>query len=280
MNFSSSAQRSGEQLHDTLDSTLRSAAAVQAWTYERTALNDRRSLESVPSVGVIGTVSVSPVSPSAKLLLTQKSSKLVDVLKVLLCYSNNFMAERIGETLGGPDSVQRQLITTLGISTSDLRISSLSGLGKNRVTPAVMMKILRALRDELKKNKLSPSDLMPVAGIDPGTMQDRFTGLAWRGSVIAKTGTLARTDGGASSLVGQLKAANGEILLFVIMNQSGSVWRFRENQDFLVMQIQLSRGGPKAFDYKPLILTMQLSDTESSFAASDEFEPKSKSQQP
>ena len=38
---------------------------------------------------------------------------------------------------------------------------------------------------------------MPVAGIDPGTLEDRFTGLPWRGSVIAKTGTLTlRTDGG------------------------------------------------------------------------------------
>jgi hypothetical protein len=114
---------------------------------------------------------------------------------------------------------------------------------------------------------------MPVAGIDPGTLEDRFTGLPWRGSVIAKTGTLIRTDGGASSLVGQMRAANGEVLLFVIMNQRGSVTRFRENQDYLVMLAQNMRGGPKAFDYKPVVLTMQLSQTESTVAASDEYEP-------
>ena len=117
---------------------------------------------------------------------------------------------------------------------------------------------------------------MPVAGIDPGPLEDRFTGLAWRGSVIAKTGTLMRTDGGASSLVGQMRAANGETLLFVIMNQRGSVWRFRENQDYLVMLVQNSRGGPKAFEYKPLMLTMQLSDTEST-VSSEEYEPPSRS---
>ena len=50
------------------------------------------------------------------------------------------------------------------------------------------------------------------------------------------------------------------------MNQRGSVWRFRENQDFLVMLVQNTRGGPKAFDYKPLMLTMQLSHTESTVA--------------
>jgi len=60
-----------------------------------------------------------------------------------------------------------------------------------------------------------------------------------------------------------MRAANGGTLLFVIMNQHGSVLRFRLNQDFLVMQVQNSRGGPKAFNYKPLALTMKLADTES-----------------
>ena len=277
MNFSASAKRSGERLYDTLDSTLRSAEALRAWNYERTLLNDRASLENLPSVAVMGGVDVAPVASSAKLVLTQRSSKLVDILKVLLCYSNNFMAERIGEALGGPDSVRQQLTTQLGLGPDDLRIASLSGLGVNRVSPRAMMKIYRALRAELQKHKLTPAAIMPVAGIDPGTLEDRFTGLAWRGSVIAKTGTLIRTDGGASSLVGQMQAANGEILLFVIMNQRGSVWRFRENQDYLVMLTQNTRGGPKPFTYKPLMLTMQLSNTESTVADSEEYEPPSRS---
>ena len=277
MNFSASAKRSGERLYDTLDSTLRYAEAMRAWNYERTLLNDRASLETVPSLAVMGEVVVGPVAPTAKLLLTQRSSKLVDILKVLLCYSNNFMAERIGEALGGPEAVRQKLTTDFGLGPDEIRLASLSGLGVNRISPRVMMKIYRELRVELKKHGLAPAAIMPVAGIDPGTLEDRFTGLPWRGSVIAKTGTLIRTDGGASSLVGQMRAANGEILLFVIMNQRGSVWRFRENQDYLVMLVQNSRGGPKAFDYKPLMLTMQLSHTESTVADTEEYEPPSRS---
>ena len=278
MNFSWSATRSGERLYDTLDSTLRPAVAIQAWNYERTLLNDRASLEKVPSVAVMGGVGVAPVAPAAKLLLTQKSSKLVDILKVLLCYSNNFMADRIGESLGGPESVRQHLITTLQLGPDDLKIATLSGLGVNRISPRVMMKVYRALLAELQRHRLTPSSIMPVAGIDPGTLEDRFTGLPWRGSVIAKTGTLLRTDGGASSLVGQMRTATGETLLFVIMNQRGSVSRFRENQDYLVMLVQNTRGGPKAFDYKPSMLSMQLSHTESVVGAGEEFEPQSKSQ--
>jgi D-alanyl-D-alanine carboxypeptidase/D-alanyl-D-alanine-endopeptidase (penicillin-binding protein 4) len=276
MNFSASAQRSGERLYDTLDSTLRYAEAMRAWNYERTLLNDKASLETVPSLAVMGEVVVAPVAPTAKLLLTQRSSKLVDILKVLLCYSNNFMAERIGEALGGPESVRQRLTTELGLGPDEIRFASLSGLGVNRISPRVMMKIYRELRVELKKHGLTPAAIMPVAGIDPGTLEDRFNGLPWRGSVIAKTGTLIRTDGGASSLVGQMRTAKGEVLLFVIMNQRGSVWRFRENQDYLVMLVQNSRGGPKAFDYKPPMLTMQLSHTEST-VATEEYEPPSRS---
>lgn len=273
MNFNWSARNSGEQLYDTLDSSQRSAEATRAWLYERSVLGDSASLQSVPTVAVMGDVEVKAVAVDAKLRLTQKSSKLVDILKVMLCYSNNFMAERLGDSVGGLQSVRRQLVTSLGISSNELVMSSLSGLGVNRITPRSMMKILRSLRDELRKSRLSLADVLPVAGVDPGTLEDRFTGLAWRGSVIGKTGTLVRTDGGASALVGQMRTGTGETLLFVIMNRQGSVVRFRANQDYLVMQIQNSRGGPKAFDYKPHLLAMKLADTQSVSSGNSEYEP-------
>ena len=137
------------------------------------------------------------------------------------------------------------------------------------------MKILRALRDELAKNNLSLSDILPVAGIDPGTLEDRYTDAAERGSVVAKTGTLVRTDGGASSLVGQMKTRSGRVILFVIMNQRGSVARFRQNQDSIVSAIQNSLGGPAAFDYQPVKLSMRLADREYEAAkARGEVEPR------
>ncbi|HEX9545446.1 MAG TPA: D-alanyl-D-alanine carboxypeptidase [Pyrinomonadaceae bacterium] len=275
MNFSSSVRRSGELLYDTLDASRRSGEATRAWMYERMTLGDQLSLQTVPSVAVMGDVMVGTAMPGAKLVLTHNSSRLIDVLKVLLCYSNNFMAERIGDGLGGAQSVRRQIISLVGVAENEIQLSSVSGLGINRVTPRAMMKIFRGLRNELQKNKLTPADIMPVAGIDPGTLEERFTGPAWEGSVIAKTGTLVRTDGGASSLVGQMKTASG-VLLFVIMNQRGSVLRFRQNQDRLVMQVQNSRGGPGSFGYKPRVLAMKLADTQSVSTSANEFEPNLK----
>lgn len=275
MNFNVNAQRSGDALYDTLDAARRPAAAARAWMDERIALGDTASLQTVPSVAVMGAVYVDSVPKGARPILTHNSSKLVDVLKVLLCYSNNFMAERIGDTLGGPEGVRRVAIRDAKVDPAEISLATTSGLGVNRVTPRAMMKIFRSLRDELAKSNLSPSDIMPVAGIDPGTLHKRYTSYPSRGSVIAKTGTLIRTDGGASALVGQMKTATGETLLFVIFNMRGSFLRFREAQDMLVTQIQNQRGGPAAFNYKPLTLLMRLADTEQSAVGSlsDEYEP-------
>jgi D-alanyl-D-alanine carboxypeptidase/D-alanyl-D-alanine-endopeptidase (penicillin-binding protein 4) len=276
MNFDWSAQHSGDMLYDTLDAARRPAAAVRAWNDERAAVRDEEALQSVPSVSVMGAVYVDSVPSSAHMLLVHRSSKLVDVLKVLLCYSNNFMAERIGDTMGGADGVRRFLINEVKLSPAEVQLASTSGLGVNRVTPRAMMKIFRSLRDELAKNRLTVSDIMPVAGVDPGTLQKRYTFGPSRGSVIAKTGTLVRTDGGASALVGQMHTRTGETLLFVIFNQRGNVMRFRENQDSLVWQMQSLRGGPSPFDYRPVTLAMRLADTlqDSAMPArKDEYEP-------
>jgi D-alanyl-D-alanine carboxypeptidase/D-alanyl-D-alanine-endopeptidase (penicillin-binding protein 4) len=275
MSFDWSAQDSGEQFQETLDSATRSASAIRAWMDERLLLGDKESLSSVPSVSIAGEVLIGPAPPEATPLITRRSSKLVDILKVLLCYSNNFMAERIGESLGGPQAVRTLLINSLKINPDEISLATTSGLGTNRVTPRAMMAILRGLASELRKNKLSLSDILPVAGIDPGTLEDRYTDQTTRGSVVAKTGTLIRTDGGASSLVGQMNTKSGRVVLFVILNQRGSVSLFRENQDAIVTSIQNTLGGPAPFSYRPVQLSMRLANSDYEAAkARGEYEPR------
>ena len=274
MNFDWSARNSGEEFIETIDSYTRSGAATRAWLDERLLLGDKQSLSTVPGVSIAGEVIVGPAPPQATPLVTRKSSKLVDILKVLLCYSNNFMADRIGESLGGPEAVRTQLINWLRINPDEVWLATTSGLGVNRLTPRAMMTILRGLRDELRKHNLKLSDILPVAGIDPGTLEDRYTDSITRGSVIAKTGTLIRTDGGASSLVGQMNTKSGRVILFVILNQRGSVNRFRDNQDAIVGAIQNTLGGPAPFSYRPIQLSMRLAASDYEAAkATGEYEP-------
>jgi len=275
MNFDWSAKHSGEEFRTTFDAARRSGNATRVWIEERTLVSDNQSLSSVPSVVITGEVQVGNAPAGAMPLLVHKSGKLVDVLKALLCYSNNFMAERIGESLGGPQTIRAGLVDKLKINPDEISMASTSGLGVNRFTPRAMMKILRGLRQELQKNKLTLSDILPVAGIDPGTLEDRYTDPTERGSVIAKTGTLVRTDGGASSLVGQMKTKSGRVVLFVILNQHGNVVRFRQNQDSIVAAIQNTLGGPAPFDYRAVRLSMRLADSDYEGAkARGEYEPR------
>jgi D-alanyl-D-alanine carboxypeptidase/D-alanyl-D-alanine-endopeptidase (penicillin-binding protein 4) len=275
MNFDWSAKHSGEEFRDTFDAARRSTSATRAWIDERTLVTDNQSLSSVPSVLITGDIQVGNAPVGAIPLLAHKSSKLVDVLKALLCYSNNFMAERIGESVGGPQTIRAALVDKLKINPDEVIMASASGLGVNRFTPRAMMTILRGLREELQKHKLSLSDILPVAGIDPGTLEDRYTDPSERGSVIAKTGTLVRTDGGASSLVGQMKTKSGRVVLFVILNQHGNVLRFRQNQDGIVAAIQNTLGGPAPFDYRPVTLSLRLANSDYEAAkARGEYEPR------
>jgi D-alanyl-D-alanine carboxypeptidase/D-alanyl-D-alanine-endopeptidase (penicillin-binding protein 4) len=186
------------------------------------------------------------------------------------------MAERLGDQLGGATGVMQTLSTNLGFKPGEFRLSTTSGLGVNRMTPRQMMKLYRALLDELHKDNLKAADILPVAGVDPGTLQKRYAESAGRGSVIAKTGTLARTDGGASALVGQMHTRQGDTLLFVILDHRGSIARFRQEQDALVSEIQSARGGPEPFTYVPQTLAIRLSASEFDSARAsnlDEYEP-------
>jgi D-alanyl-D-alanine carboxypeptidase len=178
-----------------------------------------------------------------------------------LSYSNNFLAERLGDAVGGTYMVANITRQAANIPVEEFHIATSSGLGINRVTPRAMMKVYRALHGELAKYKMSITDILPVAAVDEGTLKNRFTDFRARGSVIGKTGTLPNSDGGVSALVGQMGTASGEVLFFVIFNQRGNVNRFRSYQDQFVTYLQNQRGGAMGFTYLPKSFSTLLSNT-------------------
>jgi D-alanyl-D-alanine carboxypeptidase/D-alanyl-D-alanine-endopeptidase (penicillin-binding protein 4) len=127
-----------------------------------------------------------------------------------------------------------------------------------------MMKLLRALRSDLARYNMTFMDIMPVAGLDQGTLEDRFDADWARGSVVGKTGTLGRTDGGASALAGEANTRNGR-LLFVIFNMHGGVARFRNFQNMLVPIVQAQFGGAAPMKYSPLTIETRLARSRISY---------------
>jgi len=258
MNFSTQAQASGNALQAVMNSSKRSAAAVRSWQNYLT--NSKKVVTTVPSITMTGGVYVQSLPTNAKLIFSHESAPMREILKTTLCYSNNFLAERLGDMIGGAYAVARTVQLNAQVAPEEFYLQTSSGLGNNRVTPRAMMKLLRALRSDLEKSKMTFADIMPVAGIDKGTLEGRFATDFAKGSVVGKTGTLGNTDGGVSSLAGEVQTKNGK-LLFVVFNQRGGVQRFRAFQNSLISLIQGQLGGASPLGYNVIPLDVRLSNT-------------------
>jgi D-alanyl-D-alanine carboxypeptidase/D-alanyl-D-alanine-endopeptidase (penicillin-binding protein 4) len=264
MNYSSSVQRSAEALFATLDNSKRSAASVRVWTNFVTNSGRVGYYSSMPSVTFSGKTYVQPMPSTLNLLFSHESAPMRDIIKAMMCYSNNFLSERLGDMLGGPYAIARIVQQDTGTLPSEFYIQTASGLGINRVTPAAMMKLLRAFRNQLAKDRMTFSDIMPVAGLDDGTLEGRFANDYSRGSVVGKTGTLGQTDGGASALAGEISTRDGRFL-FVIFNMHGGTAKFRGFQNNYVSLIQGQFGGPVSLGYLPVSLDARLAKTKISY---------------
>ncbi|MEO7539542.1 MAG: D-alanyl-D-alanine carboxypeptidase [Pyrinomonadaceae bacterium] len=262
MNYSSSPFVSAQTLSSSIDASKRTPAATRVWLEHMRAAG--KPAIGTPSVSFTGASYVQPIPSSLQLLFTHESAPIREILKATLCYSNNFLAERLGGLIGGPYAVARLVQLNANVPPEEFSIQTASGLGYNRVTPNAMMRLLRALRSDLGRYKMSFSDIMPVAGIDKGTLEGRFDGDFSRGSLVGKTGTLGNTDGGVSALAGEVNTRNGK-LLFVIFNQRGSVARFRSFQNSFVSLVQGQFGGAVPLTYNATPLNTRLASSRISY---------------
>lgn len=257
MNYSGSPLVSAQALMAVMSSSKRSAAATRSWLEHLSYSGRFGQVTGVPDVSFGGAAYVQSVPSTLTHLFTHESAQMREILKAVLCYSNNFLSEKLGDLVGGPFAVARLVHLNASVPPQEFSIATSSGLGYNRVTPNAMMKLLRALREDLARYKLTFADIMPVAGVDKGTLETRFDSSFARGSVVGKTGTLGNTDGGVSALAGEVNTRNGR-LLFVIFNMRGSVARFRSFQNGYVGLVQAQFGGAVPMNYDAVSLETRL----------------------
>ncbi len=205
------------------------------------AVNGLNKLMRKLGIRVMG--STKPGTPAGSELAVHFSNSLRDILFFQNAHSSNPTAERLGEAIGGPKAVEEFLIEKVGISKSDVQISHTSGLDFNRITPRSTVQIFRELMYWLNLNDMQPQDILPVAGMDAGTLKRRFTSLEYRGGIIGKTGTLPGTDGGVSTLAGIVYTRDKGPILFAIFNTKGSVTTYRKLQDDFLKKFILECGG-------------------------------------
>ncbi len=180
---------------------------------------------------------------SGTILLAHYSDTLMNLLLYQNAHSSNAIAEVIGESLGGAEAIQIFLTDKLGLQATEVYVGHPSGLEFNRLTPRASLKILRALIDLLNQHSLKPESILPVAGVDKGTLGGRFAKDDLRGAILAKTGTLFTFDRGVSTLVGIAHTKARGTVLFAIFNSDGRVHAYRNLQDNLLEQAINELGG-------------------------------------
>jgi len=246
-NFSTSLDASAKALRSALSSDTWSAAAKNAYPrFQAMRMAEGEptangQMAAPPSLKISGQTITSPTvnTVSLKPLAVHTSLPLLRVLKGLNDFSNNWMATVIGNLVGGPDAVERFLKMEVGFKDDEVQFATPSGLGANYISPRSTITILRKLITYLDGKGLTIDQLLPVAGVDAGTLQRRFTD-AYRAAVVGKTGTLS----GVSALAGVAYTRTRGPLLFVIYNRGGSAHSFRAAQDETIKKVITMYGGP------------------------------------
>lgn len=169
-------------------------------------------------------ISTIPTNVASSVKICEKTRTVEQILQQMMKDSDNLYAEsmfyltasrRKSSGISWKDGAKEveDMVRRAGASTDYLVVADGSGVSLyNYVTPRVEVAALRyAYRNPEAYKALY--NAMPIAGVD-GTLQKRMVKGPARGNVHAKTGTVS----GVSTLTGYVRASNGHLLAFSIMN--------------------------------------------------------------
>ena len=207
---------------------LEGKVPAAAWQAVRTA---RRATGAAPALAFLP--GKSPKDGPDHTLLTHRSEPLVPLLKALNGYSNNVFAWLAGAA-GGIGAVEAGARASVPADWRDeITLGDGAGMNpRNRLSPRAAVALLRALEREASASGASLADLLPVAGVDPGTLLHRLAGPGERGRVVAKTGTYG--DYGACALAGAIRTKSRGVVYFAILNHRVPIEDARRRQDAFV----------------------------------------------
>ena len=217
-----------------LRAVLAGAAPIAAWLGVRSAWPDLAGAdtECVPALSFDDLHFDNAPALSLPLLL-HRSQPLLPLVKALNDYSNNIF-KPLADAAGGAAAVQE--IARAAVPEA-MRAEIILGDGagtdaRNRLSPRAAVKLVRALEQELLRSGHSLVDILPVAGVDEGTLRDRLNATADSGRVVGKTGTFG--DYGASALTGAIRTSDRGTVYFAILNHGVPVAMARRRQDAFV----------------------------------------------
>ncbi|NCJ06001.1 D-alanyl-D-alanine carboxypeptidase [Synechococcales cyanobacterium C] len=229
MNYESDPQIAGDLLAQGLNHQTWSAAAeAQYQTLPPGSLR--------PQIQIEGAIFTSETLPTqAQPLARYDSLPLVELLKRMNRYSNNWMADSLAETVGGARAVAQIAAARAGVPAAEIQLVNGSGLSEqNRMSPRAACALMLALSQMLQQHDLSLADVLAVVGEDQGILSDR----PLPRYAALKSGTLSTV----SALAGVLPTQTHGLVWMAILNDQGDVDVYRARQEQL-LQIFLGRWG-------------------------------------
>ena len=166
-------------------------------------------------------------------LALYNSQPLLPLVKSLNDFSNNII-KPFADAAGGPAAVEALARRAVPEEMrSEITLGDGAGTDpSNRLSPRVAVKLLRALEGELAGSGHALYDILPVAGVDTGTLHDRLSSPEESGRVVGKTGTFG--DYGASALIGAISTTDRGTVYFAILDHDVPVPQARKRQDRFV----------------------------------------------
>lgn len=232
MNYEQKQEAAGELLRQGLNVALWPPIAVEQFLQMPKGTPQ-------PTVTIKGKVRLRALTDGTP-LVRRRSLPLWQILKHLNVYSDNDLAELLGQSLGGGAGIAQRAAQRAGVPASEVQLINASGLGhENQLSPRAVCGMLLAIQTQLQPHGLTVGDVFPVAGRDQGTLTSQERRLP-TGSAV-KTGSLWDV----SALAGVIPTGDRGPLWFAIINRGEGIETLRVRQDQFLQTVQQQFSQPQ-----------------------------------
>lgn len=240
----------GVRLRRALSGGVPAAAWTSVQSLDGGANNAGESvvMMTAPVIQFANSPSVVAAAAERKLVI-HRSQPLLSLTKSLNDYSNNIF-KPLADAAGGAPAVEAVARAAVpAIMQAEIIMGDGAGTDPgNRFSPRAAVSLLRVLERQLASSGHALCDILPVSGIDEGTLRKRLDGPGEAGHVVGKTGTFG--DYGASALVGAIATAEQGTVYFAILNHDVPVPVARLRQDRFVRAL-LAHFHTQPWRYQP-----------------------------
>ena len=227
---------------------LSGGASAAAWSSVRSLGDSSASAAVMPVIQFESSATAMGAGPERKLVI-HRSQPLLLLTKQLNDYSNNIF-KPLADAAGGAPAVEALARSDVpAIMQAEIILGDGAGTDpSNRLSPRAAVALLRVLERQLESSGHALCDILPVAGVDEGTLRKRLDGPGEAGHVVGKTGTFG--DYGASALIGAIATAERGTVYFAILDHDVPVPIARQRQDRFVRAL-LVQFHTRPWNYQP-----------------------------